>query len=106
MDRRKQGKVCVMLVYGKGRCWVHMHIHVHAFILTAALIRAADGTQAALHLQPSHVGMILFLEFHINNMETFLVKIDGDLVFHQPNLSMVSTGVSSKELGGVMLTFI
>lgn len=94
MTSRKQGKVCVMLVCGRDRCWVHMHIHVHAFVLTAALIRAADGTQAALDLHPSHVGVILFLKFHINSMETFLAKIDGDLVFHQPHLSMVSTGVS------------
>lgn len=83
--------MCVMLVCGRGRCWVHMHIHVHAFVLIAALIRAADGTQAALDLHPSHEGVILF---HINNMETFLVKMDGDLVFHQLHLSMVSTGVS------------
>lgn len=70
------------------------HAHTCAFVLTAALIRAADGTQAALDLHPSHVGVILLLKFHINNMETFLVKIDGYLVFYQLHLSMVSTGVS------------
>lgn len=44
------------------------HAPAHAFVLIAALIRAAGRAH------PSHAGTILFLEFRINNMETFLVK--------------------------------
>lgn len=52
----------------------HAPAPAHAFVLTAAMVRAAGGAQAALDFHPSHAGTILFLEFHINNMETFLVK--------------------------------